>query len=91
LEDSKCWTQSLTSKETGCSKRRYTKEPIYFQTYREIAGTMKFQFSIIGNAEADTETILVDWLKDMVADYNERSGYPVDRYHVLVREEAVND
>jgi hypothetical protein len=41
---------------------------------------MKFQFSIIGHVEADTETILVEWLKDMVSDYNERSGFPVDSY-----------
>lgn len=52
---------------------------------------MKFHFTVIGHAEADTETLLVEWLHDMVSDYNERSGSPVDSYQVLVREETQND
>jgi hypothetical protein len=91
LENSKCGTQSFTSKETRYNKRRHTKKSIYFQTHREVTGTMKFHFSILGNAEADTETILVDWLHDMVSDYNERSGSPIDNYQVLISEETQND
>lgn len=52
---------------------------------------MKFHFSVIGHAEAETECLMVEWLQDIFREYNERSGSPVDSYQVLVREETNND
>lgn len=50
---------------------------------------MKFHFAVVGHAESPEEVILVEWLQDMVSEYNERSGSPLDKWHVLVREDDI--
>jgi hypothetical protein len=52
---------------------------------------MKFHFAIIGHAESPEEVLLVEWLQDMVNEYNSRSGSPLDSYHVIVREDTVQE
>lgn len=52
---------------------------------------MKFNFAITGHAEAKDEVLLVESLQDMLSDYNQRSGSLLHSYHVLVREDAVQE
>ena len=78
--------------EIGYDERRYTPKQVPFKTCRESTEIeMKFHFSVIGHAEAESEGLMVEWLQDIFREYNERSGSPVDSFQVLVREETEND
>jgi hypothetical protein len=83
------FTPTRNTREIRSHKRRRTQKQILVKTCRESTESeMKFHFSVIGNAEADTESLLLVWLHDMVTDYNERSGSPIDGYQVIVGDET---
>jgi hypothetical protein len=54
---------------------------------------MKFDFAIIGHGEAASEVQFVEWLQDMMAEYNKQytTTPRFNFYHVLVREDVIQD
>ena len=86
------FTPTGNTRKIRFDERGYSKKQILVQISRKSTEIeMKFHFSVIGHAEAESESLLVDWLQDIFREYNERSGSPVDSYQVQVRDEAAND
>jgi hypothetical protein len=55
---------------------------------------MKFHFAITGHGEAANEIEFVEWLQHMVNEYNKQQRIAARRfnfYHVLVREDVIQD
>jgi hypothetical protein len=56
---------------------------------------LKFHFAITGHGEASTEVEFVEWLQDMINEYNRAytsNTIPkFNSYHVLVREDVIQD
>lgn len=45
----------------------------------------------MGHAEGPEEVLLVEWLQDMIYQYNKDSWNPLDCWHILVSEDAVQE
>lgn len=55
---------------------------------------MKFHFAITGHGEAANEIEFVEWLQNLMAEYNKRHTSITPKfnfYHVLVREDVMQD
>jgi hypothetical protein len=52
---------------------------------------LRFHFSIIGHAKAEQEIDLVEWLEGIMAEYNRPGNPSFDWWHVIVREDVVQE
>lgn len=82
------WNKSETKsiQEVRRVQRKVTQKHIHFNFDRKVGQDMKFHFAIAGHAESPEQELLIVWLQDMIAEYNERSGSPINEFHVLVSE-----
>lgn len=88
-----CQLSNRFIRKAGQNQRKDSKKFVSKYAFRRKAKQqeMKFHFSIIGHAESPEEVLLVEWLQDMIYQYNKDSGSPLDSWHVLVREDAVQE